>query len=150
MFIPGIMTQDTIQAITGQRPFPGAGDGMIVYNVITGGRPARPPGPNEWLSDDVWNFISRCWSPSLDGRPDVNFAINALNDAADAVEVRRGKSYATTNDQGKRTSRRVSGTSHRHKPRRGIDCVVNRRSPAQPRHIDPIKSPASPTNPEDP
>ena len=116
MFIPGIMTQDTIQAITGQQPFPGAKDGVIIYNVVTGERPARPPGPNEWLSDDVWNFISRCWSPSLDGRPDVNFAMNALNDAADAVEVRRRKSDATTNDQGKRTSRRVSGVSHRHKP----------------------------------
>jgi len=41
----------------------------------------------------------------------VNFAMNALNDAADAVEARRRKLYGTTNDQGKRTSRRVSGPS---------------------------------------
>ena len=97
--------------ITGQQFFPGAKDGVIIYNVVTGERPSRPPGPNEWLSDDVWNFISRCWSPSRDGRPDVDFAMNALNDAADAVEVRRRKLYPTNSDQGKRTSRRVSGAS---------------------------------------
>jgi len=99
----------SIQVITEQQPFPGAKDGVIIYNVVIGERPARPPGPNEWLSDDVWNFISRCWSPSWDGRPDVEFAMNALNDAADAVEVKRRKLYASTNDPGRRTSRRVSG-----------------------------------------
>ena len=107
-FISGTVAQDSVQAITGQQPFPGAKDGVIIYNVVTGERPGRPAGPNEWLSDDVWNFISRCWSPSRDGRPDVNFAMNALNDAADAIEVRRRKLYVNTNDQGKRTFRRVS------------------------------------------
>ena len=111
-FISGTVTKDSVQSITGQQPFPGAKDGVIIYNVVTGERPGRPAGPNEWLSDDVWNFISRCWSPSRDGRPDVDFAMNALNDAADAVEVRRRKLYATTSDQGKRTSRRVSGASY--------------------------------------
>jgi len=99
----------SVQVITEQQPFPGAKDGVIIYNVVIGERPGRPPGPNEWLSDDVWNFVSRCWSSSWDGRPDVDFAMNALNDAADAVEVRRRKMYATTNDPGRRTSRRVSG-----------------------------------------
>jgi len=83
---------------------------VIIYNVVTGERPARPPGPDGWISDDVWNFISRCWSSSSDGRPDVDFAMNALDDAAD-VEVKRRKLYGTANDQGKRTSRRVPGTS---------------------------------------
>ena len=62
---------------------------MIIYHVVTGERPSRPPGPNEWLSDDVWNFISRCWSSSWDGRPDLNFAMNTLNDVANAAELRR-------------------------------------------------------------
>jgi hypothetical protein len=57
------------------------------------------------VSDDVWNFISRCWSPSRDSRPDVDFVMNALNDAADAVEARRRKAYATATDQGTSTSR---------------------------------------------
>ena len=100
--------------ITEQQPYPGAKDGVIIYNVVTGERPARPSVPNEWVSDDVWNFIARCWSPSWEGRPDVTFAINALDDAADAIEARRRKAYATTNDLGKQTSRRVPGTSHEH------------------------------------
>ena len=119
--------------ITGEQPFPGAKDGVIIYSVVTGERPARPQEPNEWVSDDVWNFVSRCWSPSWDGRPDVNFAINALNDAADAVEVRRRKAYATTTDQGKKTSRRGTGASRilntDHEQR--LTIMITRRFPAE-------------------
>lgn len=89
-----------MQVATGQQPFPMTKDGVIIYNVVTGERPGRPLGPSEWVSDDVWSFISRCWSESWDHRPDVDFAMNALNDAADAAEVRRRKSYAT-HHQGK-------------------------------------------------
>ena len=96
--------------LTRKQPFPGAKDGVIIYSVVTGERPARPQEPNELVSDNVWNFISRCWSSSWDARPDVDFAINALHDAADAVEVRRRKAYATATDQGKRT-RRGTGVS---------------------------------------
>ncbi|KAF9648297.1 kinase-like protein [Thelephora ganbajun] len=101
----------TYQVITGQQPFPGVKDSVIIYNVVTGERPSRPPGTNEWVSDDVWNFISRCWSPSWDGRPDMNFAMNALNDAANAVEDMRRKLYIVANDQGEKASHRgfVSG-----------------------------------------
>ena len=96
--------------ITRKQPFPGLKDGVIIYTVVTGERPARPQEPNELVSDNVWNFISRCWSSSRDERPDVDFAINALHDAADAVEVRRRKAHATATDQGKRT-RRGTGVS---------------------------------------
>ena len=95
----------SIQVVTKQQPFPGVNDGVIAYNVVIGERPACPPGPNEWLSDDVWKFISRCWSPSWDDRPDVEFAMNALNDAADAVEVKRRRLYVLTNDPGRRSHR---------------------------------------------
>jgi len=56
----------------------------VIYEVVTGKLPDRPPGPNEWLSDDIWTFISRCWSPSWDSRPDTRSAMNALNNAVDA------------------------------------------------------------------
>jgi len=115
--ISGAATEDGIQVITGQPPFPSAKDKAIAHNVITGGRPGRPPGTNEWLSDDVWNTISRCWSPSWDNRPDVDFVVGALNDAADVAEVERRKVYATTNDQETSNSRRMSGTSRGYRSR---------------------------------
>ena len=115
-FISVAVTKGSAQVITGRQPFPGAKGGVIVYNVITGERPGRPPGPNEWLVDDVWNLISNCWSPSRDSRPGVDPVMNMLNDAADAVRIRRGKlNLTTTNDQGKATSRPVSGASHGHR-----------------------------------
>ena len=113
-----------------KQPFPGAKDGVIIWTVVTGERPARPQEPNELVSDNVWNFISRCWS-SWDGRPDVDFAINALHDAADAVEIR--KAHATATNQGKRTRRgtgmsRVLNTDHEQTL---LTIVINRRSPAE-------------------
>ena len=135
-FISGTATKNSIQVITGQQPFPGTRDGIIVYHIITGERPGRPPESNEWVSDDVWNFVSGCWSPSWDGRPDANFAMNALNNAADAVEARRRKLYTTTNDRGKRTSRRASSASRRCSHEQMLTVVINRCSPAKSRPIE--------------
>jgi len=73
--------------IAGQQPFPRANAATVIYKVVTGKLPDRPLGPNEWLSDDIWNLISRCLSQSLDGRPDISFATNALNDVVDAVRI---------------------------------------------------------------
>ena len=96
-----------------------------MYNIVViGERPSRPAGPNEWLSDDVWNFVSRCWSASWDERPDVNFAINALNDAADAIEVGQRKGH-TTNDQGQGTARRDSGALYENRSRMQVDGRVS-------------------------
>ena len=107
---------------------------MIIYNVVSGERPGRPVGPNEWLSDDVWNLVSRCWSASCDERPDVNFAMNALNDAADAVEVERRKGY-TTNDQGQGTPRRDSGASYENRSRTQVDSRVSEQTHSKQRII---------------
>ncbi|KAF9781357.1 kinase-like domain-containing protein [Thelephora terrestris] len=79
----------TYLVVTEQQYFPGATDGVIIHNVVAGNRPGRPTSTNEWVSGDVWNFISRCWSLSWDCRPDVEFAVNTLNDATDAFEARR-------------------------------------------------------------
>ena len=117
-FISGTEIECSIQVTTGQQPFPGVHMGIIVHNVVLGGRPGRPQGPSEWLSNDVWNVISRCWSSSWNGRPNINFVMNALSDAADTVEDKRRKLHATTDDRGKRTSRRPFVASRSQQPRR--------------------------------
>ena len=114
-FISGITTKGKIQVITGQQPFPGVKDGVVIYDVVSGERPCRPSDPNKWTSENVWNFISGCWSPSLNIRPDVNFATTTLTNAADAVDVTRGILCATANNQGEGTSHQVSGTSDYHR-----------------------------------
>ena len=125
------------QVITGQLPYPGAKDGVIIYNAVSGERPARPSGPNEWLSDDVWNFVSRCLSASWDGRPDVDFAINTLNDAADAVEVGWGKAQVI-NDQGKGAAHHDSGASYKKTDHgHGLTVVTSERIHSKQR-IDPV------------
>ena len=58
-------------------------------NVVAGTRPQRPLHSNEWLSDNLWGFICRCWLASWDDRPDVRSVVNVLNDAGDVVEFRR-------------------------------------------------------------
>ena len=60
-------------------------------NIVAGTRPHRPPGPNEWLSDSVWDMICRCWLASWDDRPDAGFVANAIHDAGDVVEFRRNE-----------------------------------------------------------
>ena len=118
-FILGKVTEGRAQVITGEQPFPQAHAGMILYKVVAGERPDRPPGPNEWLSDDIWNFISRCWSQSWSDRPEVGLAIDALNSAAEAVEAKRRKFYTATNDHGKKASRWVSAALRRYPMSKG-------------------------------
>ena len=105
-------TEDNFKVTTGLQPFPMTNDGTIVHDIVTGERPCHPPGPNEWVTDIVWDFISRCWGPSRDGRPDVDCIMNILNDVADAIEVRRGEA---ANNQRKRASRPVPGAPHEYR-----------------------------------
>lgn len=105
-------TKGSIKIVTGEQPFPGANNGVIIYNVVNGLRPNYPPEPNEWVFDDVWDFISRSWSQSGDDRPDVSLAVNTLNDAASVAEVRRREACAATGDRGGKATRRMSGAAH--------------------------------------
>ena len=120
-WIPGTATKGSVQVITGQQPFPGAKDSMTIFKIVAGERPGCPPDPNEWVSDDVWIFISRCWSALLDSRPDVKFTTNTLTDVVDTVEVRHRELYATNNDHGG-TYCVVPGTLDYHQSWTNINC----------------------------
>ena len=56
-------------------------------NVVAGIRPHCPPDSDEWLSGDVWDLLSGCWSPFWDKRPDLTTVINTLHDAGDVIEL---------------------------------------------------------------
>ena len=108
-FVPGTATEGSFKVTTGLQPFPGAKDGAIMCNIVDGERPVRPSFPNEWVSDNVWSFISRCWGPSWDRRPDVDCVVNVLNDAADSIEARRREAP----NWGKGTQRPTPGMPHK-------------------------------------
>jgi len=74
-----------VQVLTGKRPSLGD-EGKIIDDIV---RPAHPPDPDEWVSGDVWGLIFRCLSASLNERPDPGTIMNTLDDAGDAVELRR-------------------------------------------------------------
>ena len=78
-----------IQVVTRHEPFPETKGGQIICSIVTGELQTRPLGPSVWVSDEAWNFISQCWSLSWVDRPDANFAVNALNNAADAIEAQK-------------------------------------------------------------
>ena len=109
--ISPMIINTSAQVVTGEQPFSGVREDAIAHKVVGGERPTRPPGPSEWLSDDVWNFISSCLSSSLDSRPDLDSAVDLLDDAADAVEAGREGSCAASG-QGKRTSYGGSSASY--------------------------------------
>ena len=110
--ISDVVTKGSTQITARQQPFPGVKDRTVIHNVIAGVRPSRPQDSNEWVLDNVWDLISRCWSSSLDSRPDAEFTTNTLTDAADAAEARR-RSLDTV--QERRASHQISGTSDCHR-----------------------------------
>ena len=74
-----------VQVLTGKQPSFGD-EGKIIGDIA---QPTHLPDPNEGVSGDVWDLISKCWSASLDGRPDPGTIINALDDAGDTAELMR-------------------------------------------------------------
>ena len=78
---------DSIEVITMQQPFTGIKDRTNIREIISGWRPGCPPDPNEWLLDNVWDIVSKCWSPLWGGRPDASTVMNVLNGAADTFDA---------------------------------------------------------------
>ena len=76
-----MVTNDSVQVITQLQPFPQETIGEIIENALKGVGPKRPEGTNKWLSDDVWDIISRCLYPKWDARPDAGTVRNTLNKA---------------------------------------------------------------------
>ena len=46
------------------------------------------PDNNQWLSDDVWNLVCRCLSPSSDDLPNLDVVVDTLEGAEDVAELR--------------------------------------------------------------
>ena len=60
------------EVLTGQPPFPGLRDHIIIRIVPNGERPGRPEGvKGTWFTDDLWKMLGLCWSTDTQSRPSI-------------------------------------------------------------------------------
>jgi len=68
-----------LEVLSGQVPFQGDRDILVIQRVVEGGRPGRPRGvEGVWFTDDLWGMLERCWSPEPDDRPTVEEVLGNL------------------------------------------------------------------------
>lgn len=71
------------QVLTGAPPWTGLRPEAILYKVVNGDRPERPPNShNIGLRDNVWNLLRECWLQSAVHRPQVSVVVKFLNEAS--------------------------------------------------------------------
>ena len=89
------MAMVVIEVATGQAPFSHLrSEYHVVDQVAKKTRPERPPG-NIWISDDLWEIMSRCWSAKPSARPDIAEVLERLQEE-DAAYVRSQDKKNTT------------------------------------------------------
>lgn len=60
------------EVLTGQHPFPGLKDHILMRTVPNGERPVRPEGvKGTWFTDDLWEMLGLCWSTNARDRPSI-------------------------------------------------------------------------------
>jgi hypothetical protein len=72
-------------------PYGNARDGIIIFHVVTGDRPPRPPNAR-WLEDQIWNMITTCWNEKREQRWDIRTVYNQLSVSSiqEIAETERG------------------------------------------------------------
>jgi len=71
------------EVLSGYVPFPQDRDPTVILKVLRGKRPERPQGAEgEWVTDDVWGILERCWKPEPGDRPSVRRVLRRLKKAS--------------------------------------------------------------------
>lgn len=74
---------DFVQVLTGELPFHGSYQSQVVWLVMKGQRPQKPPNaPAIGFSDSLWDFVQRCWDGERTRRPTVAEVVDCLGQAA--------------------------------------------------------------------
>lgn len=68
------------EILTGSPPFHDTQEEDLVVLVRNGIPPERPQTEisRRWLSDEVWDLLTRCWSQDSMSRPDMSFVVATL------------------------------------------------------------------------
>ena len=68
-----------LEVLSGDFPFRGYSDYLVIAEVLGGVRPERPRGvKGAWFTDDVWRMLQACWSPRPEDRPNVEVILERL------------------------------------------------------------------------
>ena len=72
-----------LEVLTGQVPFAGYKDVIVMRVVIDGEQPERPE--EVWFTDDLWGTLKQCWSPRPETRPTVEAILECLDRVSLAI-----------------------------------------------------------------
>ncbi|KAH8103117.1 kinase-like domain-containing protein [Cristinia sonorae] len=77
-----------VELYTGDIPFAGTGDVVVMRRVLRGMRPARPSLPSSpEMTDRIWQITNRCWDQDFAKRPHIGEVCGWLAEAISPVEV---------------------------------------------------------------
>ena len=65
-----------LEVLSGQTPFAGDGEYVVIRKVMDGEYPERP-GVN-WFTDDLWKTLQQCWLPRPGDRPTAEAVLKCL------------------------------------------------------------------------
>ena len=69
-----------LEVLSGQVPFVGDGDFVVVRKVIVGEFPRRPE--EAWFTSGVWALLESCWAPEPPDRPRLEYVLRCLEEAS--------------------------------------------------------------------
>ncbi|KAF9789361.1 kinase-like domain-containing protein [Thelephora terrestris] len=66
------------EVLAGVLPYGNNRDGIIIFHVVSGDRPPRPEN-TQWLRDQIWDMITKCWSEQRETRWDIRTVVHQLS-----------------------------------------------------------------------
>ena len=69
-----------LEVLSGQVPFVGSGDYVVMQKVTSGETPKRPEGA--WFTNDVWRILRRCWGTEPRNRPGLEDVLRCLKETS--------------------------------------------------------------------
>ena len=69
-----------LEVLTGQPPFPGVSELMVMQKVLNCEHPGRPEGL--WFTDGLWEILKQCWATQPKDRPSVEAVLECFVQAS--------------------------------------------------------------------
>ena len=68
-----------LEVLTGEAPFSGCRDPVVMRKILKGEHPDRPVGPEAvWFTNGLWGMLERCWLDKPEQRPAVGDVLECL------------------------------------------------------------------------